>query len=58
MYNFCKVLVVKNVFYKIALLLVFSWAVSVFVLGFKGLIHLFLVFALIAVLISIIKHEM
>lgn len=58
MYNFCKVLVVKNVFYKIALLLVLSWAVSVFILGFKGLIHLFLVFTLNAILISIIKHEM
>lgn len=58
MYNFCKVLVVKNVFYKIALLLVLSWAVSVFVLGIKGLIHLFLVFAVIVILISIIKHKM
>ncbi|MBB6001996.1 DUF5670 family protein [Arcicella rosea] len=58
MYNFYKVLVVNNVFCKIALLLVLSWVIGVFLLSLKGLVHLFLVLAIILILISIIKKEM
>ncbi|WP_409014205.1 MULTISPECIES: lmo0937 family membrane protein [unclassified Arcicella] len=42
----------------IAFLLLISWVISVFMFSINGLVHLFLVFALITVLISIIHKEM
>lgn len=57
MYNFLKVPVVKNFYNVFALLLILLWAIAVFLLNIKGLIHLFLVIALIMILISIIRSE-
>jgi len=58
MYNLIIAPLAKNVFSMIAFLLLISWAISVFMFSINGLIHVFLVFALITVLISIIREEM
>lgn len=57
MYNLVKVSILKNVTYMIAILLLMSWAIGVFIFSLKGLIHLFLVFSIIVFLISIIRSE-
>ncbi|MDR6560344.1 lmo0937 family membrane protein [Arcicella sp. BE51] len=58
MYNLIIAPLAKNIFSMIAFLLLISWVISVFMFSINGLVHLFLVFALITVLISIIHKEM
>lgn len=58
MYNLIIASLVKKVFSMITFLLLISWVISVFMFSINGLVHLFLVFALITVLISIIHKEM
>jgi hypothetical protein len=45
----------SNLLYLIALILIISWALGVFVYSAGSLIHLLLVIALIAIILRIIK---
>ena len=54
-YNFFKLMIMGNLLYIIAVILIIGWLVGFIGYGAGGIIHILLVIAIIAVLINVIR---